>query len=225
MIPIFGRRSRADKIQQQLDKLAVESAKNLQQMDKLAEESSEQALRATVDLRKLAARRNLPALVGVSNAQEFVLLGFRDLSVLAHDVATSERWRKHLYARCLAVTLVALGERAKKLGGKEMSKVLKRINNGSTLISQLRTQRKQLEGLISQHDEYLRKVRNTTIAHRSERASEQIDLIENLDFNKLLRLANACQRCGNSISLLLLQISQAIANDLNRLGPDSFREA
>jgi hypothetical protein len=150
----------------------------------------ERNLDAVARARSVAEQNNLEVVVFILNVGQFAAIFNYDLSILRQELLSTEsEWRKRLYARLLALTVVEFFEDIGELSGKVYRNEIALLGDQVASIDRLKPVLKQLSQLRAKHEKDLRLIRNIAIGHRDKNAKAQIELINKLDIIGLQDLA------------------------------------
>ena len=140
--------------------------------------------------RLLEKDKNLSAFVPLYNAVQYCGIADLDLSILVHQMMTAETdWRRKLYARLLAMTLVECIEDIESVMGKKFQNTASVVLNGSTHLNEVYEIRSTISKFGKQHGALLREIRNIAAAHRDRDAELQIVVINNTDIKNIWTLS------------------------------------
>ena len=175
----------------------------------------EGVLDATRSLQRSAERTNLEDVLYVINVNQFVAICNFDISILAEDLLLTEPgWRRKLYARLVAITIVEFMEDIAELLGKDFRDKLDTIAGDSVEIEELSGIGKKLSRLRKEHEKELRSIRNIAIGHRDKNARVQLELIDGLDVNNLVMLAIAIIEWQTSLVNFIVHLLESVPQDL-----------
>jgi hypothetical protein len=128
--------------------------------------------------------------VPIFNLAQFAFLVQYDVSALAHDALLAKSvWRRKLYCRLLAVTLIESVEDLTKLAGWEFTKLVDGVYSDPSVQQRLLSIRQDLHKFLKKYEKMLRDVRQNAAAHRDHDATKQLQIIESLDCDKVLKAA------------------------------------
>ena len=140
--------------------------------------------------RQKAEKNQFEHVVRLYNASQFCLICELDLSILVFDLSMADtQWRKKLYARLLAMTLVECVEDITQLLGKEFRKSLDKAIAKNDHKQKLNPIVKALTEFKKKHERDLRVIRNIAAAHRDQDAARQLSIINKIDPKTLQNLS------------------------------------
>lgn len=129
----------------------------------------------------------------ILNVNLFVLLMFRDLSVMRIDiVSTNDDWRATFGARQTALLLFETVEDLTQLLGREFREVVKRIDSTGNLLKELEVVCKQLGMFLQSHHGILDETRNAIAAHREHDSLLFLEISEKLDPEEIQVITGKC---------------------------------
>ena len=112
----------------------------------------ERNLKSCEAARHEAEKRNLEDIIFIININQFVMLFNYDLSILGYGLlAIEDGWRRKLYARLLALTVVEFLEDIGELLGKNFRSKVAAIDDNSASIDKLNSILKQLNQIRTRH--------------------------------------------------------------------------
>jgi hypothetical protein len=140
--------------------------------------------------RQKAEKIQFEHVVRLCNASQFCLICELDLSILIFDLSMADtQWRKKLYARLLAMTLVECVEDITQLFGKEFRQSLDKAITKNDYKLKLNPIVKALIEFKKKHERDLRDIRNIAAAHRDKNAAHQLSTINKIDPKTLQNLS------------------------------------
>ncbi|MGA2242194.1 MAG: hypothetical protein ABSH11_09160 [Verrucomicrobiota bacterium] len=158
-------------------------------MDK-KEEAILGALESISSVREKAEKLQFTHVVQLYNASQYCLICDLDLSILIFNLTMADtQWRKKLYARLLAMTLVESVEDIAQLLGKRFRDNLDKATTGGDYKQKLNPIVKNLTEFKIKHERALREIRNIAAAHRDQDAKHQLATINKVDPKILTNLA------------------------------------
>lgn len=120
------------------------------------------------------------------NAMPFVRLSFMDITILFRDCNNAKSdWELKLYSRLLCLCIYEFLESVGKLFSNKYRKKLSSWPDSETLVQDLKELTKHYNNLKEEIKDYVKEIRNNTIAHRDKDAIKQILLIDSLDVHKI----------------------------------------
>jgi hypothetical protein len=148
------------------------------------------ALESISATRQKAEKIQFEHVVRLYNASQFCLICELDLSILVFDLSMADtQWRKKLYARLLAMTLVECVEDTTQLLGKEFRQNLDKAITKNDYKQKLNPIVKALTEFKKKHERNLRDIRNIAAAHRDQDAARQLSTINKIDPKALQNLS------------------------------------
>lgn len=146
----------------------------------------------------------IPFSVQFANLNEYILLMDYDLICLFEEMAiTRSRWKKKLYARLVVINLYECVNDFAFLLGKPLREQLI-----VTLLPNLevarRTIHKEIVKFNKSHNAFLKRIRNSVIAHRNHNAESQIEFINSLNTKEIYRLGTEYFAWNSKLLILLL---------------------
>jgi hypothetical protein len=148
------------------------------------------ALESISATRQKAEKIQFEHVVRLYNASQFCLICELDLSILVFDLSMADtQWRKKLYARLLAMTLVECVEDITQLLGKEFRLSLDKAIAKNDYKQKLNPIVKALIEFKKKHECDLRDIRNIAAAHRDQDAARQLSAINKINPKTLQNLS------------------------------------
>jgi hypothetical protein len=148
------------------------------------------ALESISATRQKAEKIQLEHVVRLYNASQFCLICELDLSILIFDLSMADtQWRKKLYARLLAMTLVECVEDITQLFGKEFGQSLDKAIAKNDYKQKLNPIVKALTEFKKKHERDFRDIRNIAAAHRDQDAARQLSTINKIDPKNIANLS------------------------------------
>jgi hypothetical protein len=112
---------------------------------------------------------------------------YYDITLLLRDFIRSRRaWEKAMYARFAYMTFVEAVEDVPELLGGKFRKNLQSAEIPNEVLLKLNEILKRWNNFRINHEEDLRAVRNIGSAHRDKNIKKMLDVIENMDENKVI---------------------------------------
>ena len=140
------------------------------------------ALESVSFAKQRAKKIQFDHVAGLYNASQFCMICELDLSILHFDLYMANTpWRKKLYARLLAMTLVECVEDITQLLGKEFRQNLDKAITKNDYKQKLNPIVKALTEFKKKHERNFRDIRNIAVAHRDQNAERQLVTINKID--------------------------------------------
>lgn len=163
------------------------------------------------ELRGLAESVRLTSLVHLCNLLQYYAIWMHDFSCLLEDfVATRSRWRKKLYARHVALTIYEGAEDCTYLFGKQFKDLIERLRMPNEVETSRRQAHAEITGFLRRNRQFLKTLRNATIAHRDHDSEKQIGLIGSIDTVRVHKLSkellDGSQKCMVLVRMTLEQL-------------------
>ena len=154
------------------------------------EETILDALESISSTREKAEKIRFTHAAQLYNASQFCLICELDLSILIVSLTLADtQWRKKLYARLLAMTLVESVEDIAQLLGKRFRENLDKAMTSGDYKQKLNPIVKNLTEFKKKHERALRDIRNIAAAHRDQDAKHQLATINKVDPKVLTNLS------------------------------------
>ncbi len=151
-------------------------------------------LQKTIDTIKREHQRatdaNLEHFAQFYNVVLFILVMEYDMSVLSqyYVKAYTRYWEKKFIARQMAIILYEASEDIPQLLGRNFRASLKTVPLWNEAEKELTEISKELNRFKGSHSEMLKELRNFVTAHRDHNAVRQMDIIDNLNPDKIYTL-------------------------------------
>jgi len=156
------------------------------------------------DKAKHAAKTiGIPFLLQLNNLLEYINLMDYDLICLFEEMAiTRSRWKKKLYARLVVNNLYECANDFAFLLGNPLKEQLIVIHLPNLEVAR-RTIHKEIVKFHKSHNAFLKRIRNSVIAHRDHNAESQIEAIKSLKTNEIYRLGTEYFAWASKFRMLL----------------------
>lgn len=161
-----------------------------------------------------ASDANLEHFTRLRNVSLFILVMEYDLSVLSQYYVKTNTiyWENKFFARQVAAFLYEASEDIPQLLGKEFKASLKTIPLWDEAEKELTKISKELNRFKITHREMLHEIRNFVLAHRDHNALKQMEIIDNLNPDKIYALLGDFYDIMNPLVLFMIRIERGMGN-------------
>ena len=175
-------------------------------------------LQKTIDTIKREHQRasdaNLEHFAQFYNVVLFILVMDYDVSVLSqyYVKAYTRYWEKKFVARQMAILLYEASEDIPQLLGGDFRASLKTIPLWNEAEKELNKISKELNRFKRSHSEMLKELRNFVTVHRDHNTVKQMDIIDNLNPDKIYALLGDFYDIMNTLALFMIRIVRVMGN-------------
>ena len=154
----------------------------------------------------------------IFNAAQFACLAQYDVSALAHDALLAKNeWRRKLYCRLLALTLIESVEDLSEMLGWKFRQNVSAVYNDPLIDNRAKAITRDMANFIKRHNKALREIRLMVSAHREHDATQQIRVIQNLDCAAILEIAAEFVKLNKAVLALLYELMMNASSIFVRL--------
>lgn len=125
------------------------------------------------------------------NTLQFFAVNTFDMLVAIKSIITTNKYvERNLYARVVSMICYQIPQENHTMTSKEFRKCLKNLSNDNIeALGGHDMARKVFTNYEKKHADFFQEIRNNSIAHRNKNLGAQIEFIENLDVDKVLKLS------------------------------------
>lgn len=150
------------------------------------------------------------------NSSIYISIFDMDVSILTEKFILSKRdYEKKLFARILALTIIEFLDDINPLIGRDLSKQLRDLKQEKFVIP-VREISKKFAKYKNENEQYLRIVRNNTIAHKNTDALELHKFINEIESEEIYNLAIELKKLSTEFNKLSTKIIYSIIDFMKK---------
>lgn len=169
--------------------------------------------------RQRAVDLNLPHYRTLHNVGLYLLVFEGDFSVMKHDAFYStDMWRRNLAIRIIGLMVYEVADDLSGLLGNSFRATLREFPLSENQWSSFNSITNQLANFRKEHRHFLKDLRNYVAAHRDHDAAKQLEIIEDVNFERTMNVAGDLYGVTRSLIAFLTEVTR-ISGD----GPVALR--